>query len=264
MSFWIKMRHDLEDDPAVIAIAESTGIDEFGVLGRLHALWSWADRQSQDGHAPRVTSGWIDRRVRHAGFAQAMIDVGWLVADESGITIPNFERHNSESAKERALAAERKRKQRGKGGDVTGGDDDESRSERDGGVTRLDKSRSDTEEGEKRARNEYPPEFEAVWDAYPARPGANKRDAFKAWSARLNAKDETRATAEEMLAGAKAYRAFCLARKTEPQYIKQPATFFGPSCHFRTEWAVPAGKAGSHDLGGQDYRAGIGDEGQIL
>ncbi len=110
---WIKMRVDLPTDPAVIAIAAALDCDEFDIVGRLVAFWSWADRHvSEDGHADGVTAKWIDRNFRHAGFAQALCDVGWLVIDETGATLPKWGRHNGKSAKERAMATERKRAER--------------------------------------------------------------------------------------------------------------------------------------------------------
>lgn len=137
---WIKMRIALADDPAVISIAARLSVDEFEVVGMLHHLWGWADTQSRDGHAPGVTNVWIDRYVRHAGFADAMVSVGWLGIDETGVTFPKFDRHNGETAKTRALAAERKRNQRGK---VTAESGQESRNERDKSVTREEKRREE-------------------------------------------------------------------------------------------------------------------------
>jgi len=84
----------------------------------------------------------------------------------------------------------------------------------------------------------YTPEFEAAWGAYPKRPGDSKVDAFKAWNARLKAG----ATAEAMTEGAKRYAAYCVAEQTEPRFIKQAATFFGPSNHFAADW-TPSPKA---------------------
>lgn len=107
---WIPMRHDLPDDPAVIAIATATGLDEFGVIGRLHRLWSWADRQTTNGNAPGVTVSWLNACAGRDGFAEAMLSVGWLALTKEGISIPKFDEYISESAKVRALAARRARK----------------------------------------------------------------------------------------------------------------------------------------------------------
>ena len=89
--------------------------------------------------------------------------------------------------------------------------------------------------GEPNPISGYPPEFESAWEVYPRRPGASKRDAFKAWSARI----KNGVAAEEMHAGVKRYAFYCLACGTEPQYVKQPTTFFGPSEHYLSDWAVP-------------------------
>jgi hypothetical protein len=105
---WIKMRTDLADDPAVISIARETLIDEYSVVGKLHKVWSWADRHcNADGNAPGVTFLWIDRFVDTEDFGQAMYHVGWLDETEVGVCFPNFSHHNTQTAKERALTAKR-------------------------------------------------------------------------------------------------------------------------------------------------------------
>jgi hypothetical protein len=134
---WIKMRTALADDPAVICMADRLGMDEFSVVGRLHHLWSWADKQSRDGHADGVTGKWIDRYVQCDGFAQCLVSVGWLVLGESGIEFPNFDRHNGETAKARGLATNRQQKKRA---GVTPPKEQPSRNQRDSSVTREEKS----------------------------------------------------------------------------------------------------------------------------
>lgn len=102
---WIKMRKDLSTDPAVILIAEATGLDEDSVVGKLHRVWCWADSQLRDGNAASVTKKWIDRYTNVAGFADAMERAGWLEVTEEGIAFPNFDRHNGQPAKARALTS---------------------------------------------------------------------------------------------------------------------------------------------------------------
>lgn len=138
---WIKMRNDLAEDPAVISMAARFGVDEDMIVGKLHRLWSWADRQSRDGHAAGVTNVWIDRYIRLDGFAEAMVEVRWLAIDETGITFPNFDRHNGETAKSRALGAKRKQKQRT---NVPQTVPDMSRTERDKNGTREEKRREES------------------------------------------------------------------------------------------------------------------------
>jgi hypothetical protein len=109
---WIPMRHDIADDPAVICISEATGLDRYGVVGRLHRVWSWFDSVSRFGHASVTQLSWIDHLVERDGFATAMISAGWLVHDSSGMSLPNFDRWISQSAKQRVLATRRKRSER--------------------------------------------------------------------------------------------------------------------------------------------------------
>jgi len=87
-------------------------LDTDTVVGKLHRIWSWANEQSRDGNAASVTLSWIDRYIGVTGFAQAMVDVGWLLVNADGISIPNWDRHNSKSAKQRSLGAIRQSRKR--------------------------------------------------------------------------------------------------------------------------------------------------------
>ena len=109
---WIKLRIDLHEDPAVIAIAADLRISELEVVGCLYRIWAWADQQTADGQLSGVTAAWLDRLIHRENFAAAMQKVGWLVIKKAGIQLPHFDRHNGKSAKERALATERKRQER--------------------------------------------------------------------------------------------------------------------------------------------------------
>lgn len=109
---WIKMRTDLSDDPAVVAMAVRLEIDEDHVVGKLHRIWAWADRHTIDGATSGVNEAWVDKFVAKRGFAAAMQSVGWLVIAEDGIRFPGFEKHNGESAKKRADAQQRQRASR--------------------------------------------------------------------------------------------------------------------------------------------------------
>jgi len=110
---WLKMRHDLSDDPAVIRLASACGLDEDAVIGKLFRLWAWADRHTEDGHAEGVGLAWVDRTARHQGFAGEMVRVGWLEETGQGLTFPRFDRHCSDSAKARALKKNRMERCRG-------------------------------------------------------------------------------------------------------------------------------------------------------
>ena len=111
---WIKVKTDLATDPAVIRLADELDVEEDVVVGKLCRLWSWANTHTENGHAPGVTSEWLDRYLDCHGFARILAAVGWLEVTDDGLEIPRFERHNGKSAKTRATARERKRRERGK------------------------------------------------------------------------------------------------------------------------------------------------------
>jgi hypothetical protein len=54
----------------------------------------------------------IDRLSGVPGFTEAMIGVGWLVIEDGQAYFPNFERHNGNTAKTRALSSMRQAKRR--------------------------------------------------------------------------------------------------------------------------------------------------------
>lgn len=105
------MRLDLADDPAVISMADFLGVQEHAVVGYLHAIWSWASRNSNDGSVTGVTLAALGRVTRCQGVPEAMASVGWLVLVEDGdqvkLYFPNWDRWNSQSAKQRVLASRR-------------------------------------------------------------------------------------------------------------------------------------------------------------
>jgi hypothetical protein len=90
-------------------------LHEDTIVGKLHCLWSWADRHTTDGHAAGVGLNWVDRLVNCAGFAEALVAVGWLVVELHGIEFPNFDRHNGETAKRRAVKTRQKQMSRIRG-----------------------------------------------------------------------------------------------------------------------------------------------------
>lgn len=104
---WIKMRKNLPDDPAVIGISTQLSLDPDVVIGKLYRFWAWADTHSANGRYAHVTQVWLDSYLRAEHFASALESVGWLSIDESGISIPRFQRHMSQGAKKRALTNQR-------------------------------------------------------------------------------------------------------------------------------------------------------------
>jgi hypothetical protein len=120
---WIKVRVDLPDDPAVLAISRLLSISRDEVVGMLVRFWSWAQKYTEDGRILSASKADINRIVcgtdadevwnhAHTSFADALEKVGWLDVKSDSVSIPKFDRHNSKSSKRRALDAERKAKSR--------------------------------------------------------------------------------------------------------------------------------------------------------
>lgn len=109
---WIKLQKDTPDKPEVLAIAARLGIDQDAVVGKLVRVWSWFDTHTTDGNALSVTFSFIDRLTGVTGFAEQVALVGWLEQKGHELTLPNFDFHNGETAKKRAMGKNRIEKYR--------------------------------------------------------------------------------------------------------------------------------------------------------
>ena len=109
---WIKMRCNLDTDPAVFQMAAALEMDELAVVGRLWKVWAWADQHCADCNAVSVTRNVLDRITTTPGFADAMQKVGWLEGLDGALSFPHFDRHNGQTAKKRALTKNRVEKTR--------------------------------------------------------------------------------------------------------------------------------------------------------
>ena len=181
---WIKVEKSTPRKPEVMAIADELGIHIDHAFGLCFRFWCWCDDQMTDGHAQSVTNVTLDSSFGHAGFATALVKVGWLRVRNGSLEVPNFDRHLSESAKNRALSGMRKAKQRSEMVPKM------SRSERDKSVTREEKRREEIGRQYARADGETPrpwagskkPEPEPAADGDPAastkRPGPARRPGW--------------------------------------------------------------------------------------
>jgi hypothetical protein len=111
-SLWIKIEHTTPDKPEVFAMATALNLDPDSVTGKLIRFWIWADQQIVSCNAPTVTKSLLDRITFCDGFADALIQVGWLAEDAHGLVIPGFERHNGQTAKARGVTNNRVSKHR--------------------------------------------------------------------------------------------------------------------------------------------------------
>lgn len=151
---WLKVETALPDKPEVHYIASTLNLDPDAVIGKLLRVWAWFDQHTENGNAVGVTFALVDRLAGVAGFGEAMSFAGWLTQRDRTLMMVNFDRHNSKSAKKRALSGERQKRFRN--ADVT-----------------LDVL------PEKRREEVDIPSFQPFWESYPKK--VAKQDALKAW-----------------------------------------------------------------------------------
>lgn len=175
---WIKMRADLHDDPAVFRLASMLKIDKYAVIGRLHTFWSWADRHSVDGFVDGAASTYVDEIVRCDGFAESLAKVGWLEIIDEGIRIPKFDRHNGDSAKQRAQKNERQARWRAQKDADVDGDVDASV---DGSASTATSTREEKRREEKKKRIPNAPRSRSSKTAMPEDFGISEQ--VEAWAA---------------------------------------------------------------------------------
>jgi len=119
---WLKLEANTPEKEEVLAITAQLGWDDADLtVGKLFRLWRWFDQQTTDGNAARVTPALLDRIIGVSGFCEAVHAVGWLQIDESGVSLPNFDRHNGQTAKNRALTAKRVAKHKSESNDKANG-----------------------------------------------------------------------------------------------------------------------------------------------
>jgi len=113
---WIKIEESMPEKPEVAIIADALGIDDPDtVAGKLIRVWAWATRNCNGDGVTSVTAmKQIDRCAGVSGFALAMGKAGWITVSNERLTFPNFGRHCSKTAKERALTGKRVAKNRAK------------------------------------------------------------------------------------------------------------------------------------------------------
>jgi hypothetical protein len=104
---WIKLETHTFDKVEVFSMAQELGIDPDSVVGKCARVWAWFDANTTDGVTKSVTSALLDRYCGVTGFSKAMVNVGWMVLEGENLYLPNYDRHNSQTAKDRALGAKR-------------------------------------------------------------------------------------------------------------------------------------------------------------
>lgn len=244
---WIPMRLDLAEDPAVLEMVELTGLDEFGVVGRLHAIWSWVSRQCNGD----VTLGALPHALARVTrvelqFIDALQQVGWLevleVDGRPAIRIPNYDRWLSQGAKTRQLTSRRVARHRAESCNASS-------------VTKSlpEKSREEYKKPPNiplaKKRKTYGEEFGKWFLAFPKK--RSKAEAAKKYPKAVQQlmKDRgvSEAEAHEILIQAVQRYADQMAGQ-DSQFIKHPSTWLNQGCWDDELDAAPSKVATPDDL----------------
>ena len=164
---WIKMRTDLHRHPKVVRMASALNADRLRVIGGLHAVWSVFDEHSTDGLLEGYDLTSMDETIGWPGFSAALERVNWLVVtDGEGLTMPEFDEHNGQSAKRRAQETKRKREARASASDPDDVDD-LSASDADKKRSREEKSKSINTPPTPRKKRGEGQRFNDLWLTWP-------------------------------------------------------------------------------------------------
>jgi hypothetical protein len=107
-------------------------------VGRLIDVWAWASRNCRNDGVTHISAlRQINKIAGCETFAESMIECGWIAIKDTQMVFVNFDRHCSQTAKDRALTASRMAKKRSYG-DVT----PKLRQSYKKNVTRLDNIKS--------------------------------------------------------------------------------------------------------------------------
>lgn len=167
---WIKLETHTFDKVEVFSMAQELGIDPDSVVGKCARVWAWFDANTTDGVTKSVTTALLDRYCGVTGFSKAMVNVGWMVLEGENLYLPNYDRHNSQTAKDRALGAKRAAKHK-KNKDLGILKSNAVTNDEPLAKSKIEKIRED--------KNIYTNEFESFWKSYDK--PAGKANAFKVW-----------------------------------------------------------------------------------
>ena len=101
MADWIPMQVDLSRRSEVVRLAQICKLTRHQIVGMLLEIWGWFSSESVDGRVDADVDALVDATALPRCFVDAMISVGWLVQSCGRLSVPNWDRWLSKSAKSR-------------------------------------------------------------------------------------------------------------------------------------------------------------------
>lgn len=115
---WIKVEKATPRKLEMLAISAKLGIHVDHAFGLCFRFWAWCDDNFSNSDAPSVTKALVSAFVERLDFVDALVSVGWFIDKGDSVEISNFDRHLSQTAKQRALTSLRNAKFRVKSRDA--------------------------------------------------------------------------------------------------------------------------------------------------
>lgn len=109
---WIKVEKATARKAEVLRIATLMKIHPDHAVGLCIRFWCWCDDNMASSGKLDIDSSVLDAVLGSPGFSQALLTVDWLQVRSGSLVVPRSDRHLSQTAKTRALAAERQSKSR--------------------------------------------------------------------------------------------------------------------------------------------------------
>jgi len=212
---WIKLYNELLDDYAFACLQDAS---------KAHLVQIWLLASRYDNRIPHDAE-WIARKIN----ATTPVDLASLVS--AGF----IEIYGMEQVASTPLAP----------CSVSATPEGETEVEKEPPLTPPGGSEREKGKGKRKAKPaEEDPLFEEAWRAYPHRPNNSKAAARKAW----NARRKEGASGEYLLERTRLYAAYCAHHRTEPRFVKQAATFYGPDRHYESDYEIPSGGVTAEDV----------------
>ena len=107
MARWLKVGVDTPYKAAIRNMARDCGCSRGDAFLAWFDLYAWLDEQTADGRL-ETDHAELDRKAGLAGAAASLERSGWLAFADGVCTITNWDEHNGQNAKRRAMDARRK------------------------------------------------------------------------------------------------------------------------------------------------------------
>lgn len=223
---FVAVAEDLIDGAKMRGLYKKLGCSNAEAVGFLTILWRWGMKGNANDEGLLLNADKSDIVGMFKGtlvgsgvdietLVQVLVDEKWIDDEPDGLYIHDWPKHQEywiQYCRRRDKDTERKRAERARARQAA---NSPSQQMQMADINLPSTRKTDVSTASHNG-------FEEAYDAYPKKTG--RTDAAKAYKARLN----EGYSPQEILDAVNAYAAECRASRREKQYIKNPATFFGP------------------------------------